>query len=176
MLSYTVNQVNTSIAGAKVLASRSIHYKRIAMFKRILFATDGSPASDHAATVAVSLARIHNAHLTAVYVIDPYPYIGIGEMNPMGFQAYMGAAQEHSAQAFAHIQLLVNQEGSSIPLDTQLVEDIAAHKGILQSADTDNADLIIVGSHGRNGLERLLLGSTANKVSSHSTRPVLIVR
>ena len=149
------------------------------MFKRILLATDGSPASDHAATVAVSLARTHNAHLTAVYVIDPYPYIGIGEMNPMGFQAYMGAAQEHSAQAFAHIQQLVNEEdkeGSAIPLDTQLVEEVAAHKGILQAAETDNADLIIVGSHGRSGLERLLLGSTANKVSSHSIRPVLIVR
>lgn len=149
------------------------------MFKRILLATDGSPASDHAATIAVSLARTHNAHLTAVYVIDPYPYIGIGEMNPMGFQAYMGAAQLHSAQAFAHIQQLVNEEdkeGSAIPLDTQLVEEVAAHKGILQAAETDNADLIIVGSHGRNGLERLLLGSTANKVSSHSSRPVLIVR
>lgn len=149
------------------------------MFKRILLATDGSPASDHAATIAVSLARTHNAHLTAVYVIDPYPYIGIGEMNPMGFQAYMGAAQLHSAQAFAHIQQLVNEEdkeGAAIPLDTQLVEEVAAHKGILQAAESDNADLIIVGSHGRNGLERLLLGSTANKVSSHSSRPVLIVR
>jgi nucleotide-binding universal stress UspA family protein len=149
------------------------------MFKKILFATDGSPASDHAATVAVSLARTHDASLTAVYVIDPYPYIGIGEMNPMGFQAYMGAAQEHSAKAFAHIQQLVNEEdkeGSAIQLDTQLVEEVAAHKGILQAAETAGADLIIVGSHGRNGLERLLLGSTANKVSSHSTRPVLIVR
>lgn len=146
------------------------------MFKKILFATDGSHASDHAATVAVSLARTHNASLTAVYVIDPYPYIGIGEMNPMGFQAYMGAAQEHSAKAFSHIQRLVNEEGSSIPLDTQLVEEVAAHKGILQAAEAAGADLIVVGSHGRNGLERLLLGSTANKVSSHSTRPVLIVR
>ena len=146
------------------------------MFKRILLATDGSPASDHAATVAVSLARTHNAHLTAVYVIDPYPYIGIGEMNPLGFQAYMSAAQLHSTQAFAHIQQLVNDEGSSIPLGTQLVEEVAAHKGILQAAESDNADLIIVGSHGRSGLERLLLGSTANKVSSHSIRPVLIVR
>lgn len=146
------------------------------MFKKILFASDGSPASDHAATVAVSLARTHQAVLIAVYVIDPYPYLGIGEMNPMGFQAYMGAAQEHSAKAFAHIQRLVNEEGSSIPLETRLVEDVAAHKGILQAADDNQADLIIVGSHGRNGLERLLLGSTANKVSSHSTRPVLIVR
>jgi nucleotide-binding universal stress UspA family protein len=146
------------------------------MFKKILLATDGSKVSDHAASVAVELARIHHAHLTAVYVVDPYPYLGIGEMNPMGFQAYMVAAQERSAQAFAQIQQMVNQEGSSIPLDTQLVEEMAADKGILQAAQTAGADLIVIGSHGRNGLERLLLGSTANKVSLHSTLPVLIVR
>ena len=49
------------------------------MFKKILFATDGSAASNHAAEMAVSLARIHGAKLTVVYVIDPYPYLGIGD-------------------------------------------------------------------------------------------------
>ena len=59
------------------------------MFKRILLATDGSSASDHAAMLAISLARTHGAKLTALYVVDPYPYLGIGEANPMGFNAYM---------------------------------------------------------------------------------------
>lgn len=146
------------------------------MFKKILFATDGSTASDHAATTAVSLAKTHGAALTAVYVVDPYPYLGIGEMNPLGFQAYMGAAQEHSVQAFAHIAQLAKQDGAGIPLETLLIEDVAAHKGIVQAAEAMGADLIIVGSHGRNGLERLFLGSTANKVSTHAKQPVLIVR
>jgi nucleotide-binding universal stress UspA family protein len=146
------------------------------MFKKILFATDGSAASDHAAIMAVSLARLHGAQLTAVYVVDPYPYLGIGEMNPLGFQAYMGAAQEHSVKAFAHIEQLVKQDGGAVPLETLLVEDVAAHKGILQTAQSRGADLIIVGSHGRSDLERLFLGSTANKVSSHAMQPVLIVR
>jgi nucleotide-binding universal stress UspA family protein len=146
------------------------------MFKKILFATDGSAASDHAAIMAVSLARLHGAQLTAVYVVDPYPYLGIGEMNPLGFQAYMGAAQEHSVKAFAHIEQLVKQDGGAVPLETLLVEDVAAHKGILQTAQSQGADLIIVGSHGRSDLERLFLGSTANKVSSHAKQPVLIVR
>lgn len=146
------------------------------MFKKILFATDGSPASDHAATLAVSLARTHHAQLVAVYVIDPYPYLGIGEMNPMGFQAYMGAAQEHSVKAFAHIQQLASQGGAPVPCETRLMEDVAAHKGIVQAAQEHAVDLIVVGSHGHNGLERWLLGSTANKVSAHSTVPVLIVR
>jgi nucleotide-binding universal stress UspA family protein len=146
------------------------------MFKKILFATDGSAASDHAAKLAVSLARTHGAALTAVYVVDPYPYLGIGEMNPLGFQAYMGAAQEHSVKAFDHVALLAKQDGTAVPLETLLVEDMAAHKGILQAAEAQGADLIIVGSHGRSDLERFFLGGTANKVSSHAKQPVLIAR
>ncbi len=146
------------------------------MFKKILFATDGSAASDHAAELAVRLARTHDANLTAVYVIDPYPYLGIGEMNPLGFQAYMSAAQQHSVKAFDHVTKLANQDGVTVPVETLLVEDMAAHKGILNAAEAQGADLIIVGSHGRSNLERFLLGGTANKVSSHAKQPVLIVR
>ena len=146
------------------------------MFKKILFATDGSAASDHAADVAVNLARTLGAQLTAVFVVDPYPYVGVGEMNPIGFQAYMGAAQEHSVKAFAHVEQLAKQNGAAVPFETLLVEDVAAHKGIVQAAQSQGADLIIVGSHGRSGLQKLLLGGTANKVLSHATQPVLIVR
>jgi nucleotide-binding universal stress UspA family protein len=149
------------------------------MFKKILFATDGSAASNHAAEMAVSLARIHGAKLTVVYVIDPYPYLGIGEMNPLGFQAYMGALQEHSVQAFDHVAQLIKQygeDGPNVPLETLLIEDMVAYKGIVQAAATQEADLIIVGSHGRSNLERFFLGGTANKVSSHAKQPVLIVR
>ena len=76
------------------------------MFKHILLATDGSAASDHAAQLAVSLARTHAARLTVLYVVDPYPYLGIGETNPLGFQAYMSAALEHAAQAHAKVMTL----------------------------------------------------------------------
>ena len=89
------------------------------MFKKILFATDGSPASEHAANMAVSLARTHQAELVAVYVVDPYPYLGIGEMNPLGFQSYMTAAQEHSVKAFAHIKQLAAEGGSEVQLETR---------------------------------------------------------
>ena len=73
------------------------------MFKRILMATDGSEASDHAARLAVDLARVHGASLTALYVVDPYPFLGMGEVNPLGFDAYMAAAREQATQAHARI-------------------------------------------------------------------------
>ncbi len=146
------------------------------MFKKILFATDGSPASDHAATVAISMARTHASQVVAVYVVDPYPYLGIGEMNPYGFQSYMAAAQELSVKAFAHVNQLATQGGAVVPVETRLVENVAAHKGILQAAKDDAADLIIIGSHGRSGLEKLILGSIASKIVAHAPIPVLVVR
>lgn len=146
------------------------------MFKKILFATDGSPASHHAAAMAVSMARTHQAQLLAVYVVDPYPYLGIGEMNPYGFQSYMAAAQEMSVTAFDHIKQLAAQDGQAVQVETQLVENVAAHKGILQAAQDDGADLLIIGSHGRSGVEKFILGSIAAKIVSHATVPVLVVR
>jgi nucleotide-binding universal stress UspA family protein len=145
------------------------------MFKNILLATDGSPASEQAARLAVGLARTHGARLTALYVVDPYPYLGIGEANPMGFQAYMSAAHEHAAQAHDKITVLCTQ-GSPIDLRLRRVEDMQPSEGILQAAEQEGADLIVVGSHGRTGVSRLMLGSIAAKIVAQSPVPVLVAR
>lgn len=145
------------------------------MFKHILLATDGSVASEHAAQLAVGLARTHGAKLTAVYVVDPYPYIGVGEINPMGFQAYMAAAQAQASEAHAKIEALC-KEGAQVALDARLVEDVGAASGIVQTAEAVGADLIVVGSHGRSGIARLMLGSVSTKVVAESKVPVLISR
>jgi nucleotide-binding universal stress UspA family protein len=145
------------------------------MFKKILLATDGSPASANAARLAVDLARTHGARLTAVYVVDPYPYLGIGEANPLGFQAYMSAAHEHASQAHSTIKALCS-EGPSVDLHLRRVEDMRASEGILQAAQEEGSDLIVVGSHGRTGMSRLMLGSIAAKVVAQSPVPVLVAR
>lgn len=146
------------------------------MFKHILLATDGSSASLHAAGLAVGLARTHGAKLTALYVSDPYPYMGVGEVNPMGFQAYMAAAQQMASQAHAQVEALCTQGGAPVALQVRLVEEVAAASGIVQTAKAEGADLIVMGSHGRSGLARLMLGSVANKVVAESTIPVLVSR
>ena len=145
------------------------------MFKKILLATDGSPASGQAAQVAVDLARTHGARLTALYVVDPYTYLGIGETNPMGFQAYMSAAYEHANQAHATIAALCVKDGKALDLQWRRGEDMHAADGILQTAAQEGADLIVVGSHGRTGFSRMLLGSIAAKVVSQAPIPVLVV-
>ena len=146
------------------------------MFKHILLATDGSPASEHAATLAVGFARLHGAELMAVYVMDPYPYLSMGESNPYGFQAYMAAAQELAAQAHAQVEVLCTHGGAEVALEVRAVENISAAVGIVQTAQAEGADLIVMGSHGRSGIARLVLGSVANKVVAESLVPVLITR
>lgn len=146
------------------------------MFKHILLATDGSDASAHAAALAVELARTHGARLTALYVVDPYPYLGIGEANPMGFQAYMSAAYDHAAQAHARVTALCDQAGKPVELSLRMAEDVPASEGILRTARDEGADLIVVGSHGRGGLMRMVLGSIAGKVVAQSQLPVLVAR
>jgi nucleotide-binding universal stress UspA family protein len=146
------------------------------MFKHILLATDGSPASAHAAKLAVNMARIHGAKLTAVYVMDMYPYLGIGESNPYGFQAYMSAAQKHAAAAHTEVEMLCTHGGAPVPLEVRAIENTTASVGIVQTAKDEDADLIVMGSHGRSGIARLMLGSVSNKVVAESLIPVLITR
>ena len=146
------------------------------MFKHIVIATDGSPASEHAAQLAVGLARTHGAKLTAVYVVDPYPYLGVGEINPMGFQSYMSAAQAQASQAHAYVEALCKQGDQSVALEVRLVEDVGAASGIAQTAEALGADLIVLGSHGRSGIARLMLGSVSSKVVAESKVPVLVTR
>lgn len=149
--------------------------RKTSMFKHILLATDGSAASEHAAQLAIGMARAQGVKLTALFVIDPYPYMSIGEANPMGFQAYMAAAQEHAAQAHAKVSALCS-EGAAVDLQLRMVENVTASAGIVQTAKDEGADLIVVGSHGRSGLARLMLGSVAAKVVAESQVPVLVAR
>lgn len=146
------------------------------MFKHILLATDGSAASDHAARIAADLARVHGARLTAVYVVDPYPYLGIGESNPLGFQSYMAAAHQHAAEAHARVAEVCRQGGTPVALETRISEDLTASEGIVKTATDEGADLIVMGSHGRTGLARLVVGSVAARVLAAAPVPVLITR
>jgi nucleotide-binding universal stress UspA family protein len=150
--------------------------KRFTMFKRILMATDGSTASEHAARIAVDLARAHGAALTALYVVDPYPFLGMGEVNPMGFDAYMNAAREQAAGAHTRILEVCSAGGAEVPVEMRVVEDVPVVEGVLRTAHDQQSDLIVIGSHGRTGIARLMLGSVAAKVVAQSPVPVLVAR
>jgi nucleotide-binding universal stress UspA family protein len=94
----------------------------------------------------------------------------------MGFQAYVAAGQQHAAHAHASVAKLAGEVDRKIQVEARLVEDATAVHGILDTAKTEAADLIVVGSHGRTGVARLMVGSVAAKVVAQSTVPVLVAR
>jgi nucleotide-binding universal stress UspA family protein len=144
------------------------------MFKHILVPVDGSSTAQKAVSRAVSLAKAFGSQATAIYVIDPYPFTGVGTDFAYGQAQYLGAATAEANEALRTTQEAFNAAG--LKLTTSVVEGHVIARGILQTAETLGADLIVMGSHGRRGLEKLLLGSVTQRVVSQSPVAVLVVR
>jgi nucleotide-binding universal stress UspA family protein len=144
------------------------------MFRKILASTDGSELSVKGALRAIPLAKMAGASLTVVFVQDTYPYTGIGEANAAGLQAYMAAARAEGQAAVDRISAAAKAEG--VAIESIVVEQHQAAKGIVDAAQSCAADLIVMGSHGRSGLAKMVLGSVAAKVLALSPIPVLIVK
>jgi nucleotide-binding universal stress UspA family protein len=144
------------------------------MFKRILVPVDGSSASQQAVDKAIALARAFDGRVAVVNVIDVYPFVGIGADYAFGQNEYMAAATANANQALARAEAAVARAG--VPCERKVVEGHVIHDGILESAKALEADLIVMGSHGRHGFEKLLLGSTTQRVLSRTSLPVLVVR
>jgi len=144
------------------------------MFKKILVPSDGSPLAQTAAEFAADLAKSHGAQVVGVYVIDPFPYIGIGDASAVGLQAYMAEAQSAAGRALEDIRQACVARGVAFEGDT--IERNVTYEGILETAQAEGCDLIVMGSHGRKGVQALILGSVAQKVLTHAQMPVLIVK
>ena len=144
------------------------------MFKHILIPVDGSPTAQKAVETAAGLAKAFGSSVTAIYVIDPYPFTGLGSDFAYGQAEYLSAAAIEAKEATEAAQKTLQQVGVSVNIS--VVEAHAAWRGILETAAKVGADLIVMGSHGRHGLEKMVLGSVAQRVLSHSTLPVFVVR
>ncbi len=144
------------------------------MFNHILVPVDGSATSQLAVSKAIGMAKAFGSRLTAIFVIDPYPFTGVGTDFAYGQAEYLSAA---TAEANAAIKATKAQfEAAGMAVETSVVESHSAWRGIVQAAATLPADLIVMGSHGRSGLEKLVLGSVAQAVLSHTHLPVMVVR
>ena len=144
------------------------------MFKHILVPVDGSPTAQVAVQKSIGLAQAFGSRVTAIFVIDPYPFSGIGTDFAYGQAEYLSAA---TAEANAAIKATKTAfEAAGVNVDTTVVESHAAWRGVVDSAESMQADLIVMGSHGRSGLEKLVLGSVTQAVLSHTKLPVLVVR
>jgi len=150
------------------------------MFKKILVAVDGSPTSNRGLKVAVELAKSVGAKLVVLHVIDERA-VGIG-LSASGYVApayvedVIAALRDAGRKILAKAQRDAQAKDQAV--DAHLVESLGsgvAHT-ILAQARKLKPDLIVLGTHGRRGLARVVVGSDAETVLREANVPVLLVR
>jgi nucleotide-binding universal stress UspA family protein len=144
-------------------------------FSKILVAIDGSEASMDAADYAIQMAREYNSELIALHVIlsdltifGPNPPRHINELKQEA-QKYLDKIREKS-------NLDSNNSDKKIPLRTELIASASAVGGIVGFAEKENTSLIVIGSRGRSGFKKLLLGSVAAGVVTYAHCPVMVIK
>ncbi|MGO4390949.1 universal stress protein [Variovorax sp. M-6] len=147
------------------------------MFKRILVATDGSPLSQKAVTSAIAMAALNGAELVALTVVPRYPtnyFEGAAVFTPED----IGRIEKQWTEAAqATLDAIARQaEASGVRTKTATVSADLVAEAIIGAAKKHQSDLIVMASHGRQGIKRLLLGSETQHVLTHSELPVLVLR
>jgi nucleotide-binding universal stress UspA family protein len=137
------------------------------MYDRILVPTDGSPEADAVLDHAAELAAVHDAEVHAMYVISTAGYTNLPA--DAGIEGLGPLLADQGEQALDRAEERI-EDVERVLVEGSPGEEIVAH------ADDDGCDLIVMGTHGRGGIDRLLLGSVAERVVRTSEVPVLTVR
>lgn len=147
------------------------------MYQRILVATDGSALSKKAVTNAIQLASTCGAELVALKVVPRYPQSYFEGSIPLGADE-IGRIEkqwtEAAQTALAAVEKSAKAKGVTVKSVT--VKSDVVSEAIIAAAKKHKADLIVMASHGRKGIKRLLLGSETQQVLTHSHTPVLVLR
>lgn len=138
------------------------------MYERVHVPTDGSEAVELAVEHAIDIAKTYGAELHVLYVVDTASLSA--EVNTATLIEDLEAEGEKATQAVAE-----QAERAGVETVTEVVNGIP-HEAIVNYADDHAADLVVMGTHGRTGLDRYLIGSVTEKVVRTSDVPVLTVR
>jgi nucleotide-binding universal stress UspA family protein len=147
------------------------------MYEKILVATDGSTLSKKAITSAIALAEFHGASLIAVKVVPRFTQTYFEGSIPVN----MGEVDkiEKSWADNEHKQLdkvAKDAKAKQVATKTVVVKSDSVSDALVATAKKNKVDLIVMASHGRKGIKRLLLGSETQQVLTHTTIPVLVMR
>ncbi|WP_319508666.1 universal stress protein [uncultured Methanolobus sp.] len=142
-----------------------------ALYKKIFIATDGSTQNRKAIQHSIELAKLSGAKLYAGYVVDTAAFASI----PMdsGWEMMYELLEQEANVATESVGEMA--KGAGIPFEMVTLEGNPSHE-IIEFADNNDIDLIVLGTLGKTGLDRFLLGSVAEKVTRNSKVPVLVVR
>ena len=145
------------------------------MYKHIIVATDGSDIAGEALNHAIDLAKAIGAKLSAVTVTEPFEMIAFAEqaavISPTDYKESTAEYAKKILGAAASTAKAAGMDCAEIHAENRY-----AYQGIIDAAKTNGADLIVIGSHGRSGIEGFLLGSQAVKLLTHTKIPALVVR
>jgi nucleotide-binding universal stress UspA family protein len=147
-------------------------------YSKILVAVDGSKQFMDAANYAISLAEQHNANLTVLNVLNLHSF----RQSLASFVTAPTYGTNEMEQKKMEVQKLLDQirrkgEEKSIGVKTQIIQESVSEVGsILEYAENEKIDLIVVGTRGRSGIKQLLIGSVAEGVVTYAHCPVLVVK
>lgn len=142
------------------------------MFDRILLPTDGSDPTESAVTMALGLAETHDATLHVLFVVDPPTSVtGVGD----GFSGLDNLLDALEEEGHSTTDEIATQASERDIETTAAVRRGNPHDDILSYADEADVDVVVMGTHGRTGVKRALLGSVTEDVVRHSSIPVLTV-
>ena len=147
------------------------------MFKHILVPTDGSDHSNLAVTAAAQLARTLQAKLLVLHVRSPLEsphHVEGGALRSLGGAAVLREVEDEERKLLDAALHIAKLEGASA--EQAFIAGYSPFEAIIRIAGEERCDLIVMASHGRRGIGGFLLGSETQKVLTHTTIPVLIVR
>jgi nucleotide-binding universal stress UspA family protein len=148
------------------------------MYKRILIATDGSELAGRAVAHGLALAKEVKAPVTVVTVTPPWSALQLAHEARMGSTNPVHQFEDMAAASAKAVLDAAAQTAKAAGVACELVHVADQHpaEGIISVAEKQSCDLIVMASHGRRAVGRLLLGSQASEVLAHSKVPTLIVR
>lgn len=144
------------------------------MFKKILVPTDGTELSAKAINGAVEVARQLGAQIVGVTVVEPYSYASLSEYRPESFEDYEARMEKVARQRLEKLENVA--KAANVPVETVIARSFSPYEAIIETAKERGCDTIFMASHGRRGLNAVLLGSETQKVLTHSTIPVMVYR
>src|SRR5262245_46700829 len=140
------------------------------MYRHILIPTDGSEQAGHGVAHGLALAKSVGARVSVIFVVEPF-----SELTGRFMEAVARYAELRREQATSELDRVAKAaKEAGVSCETIQVENGQPDQAIIAAAEDKGCDLIVISSHGRSGISKLLIGSVTNKVLTRAKTPVLV--